>query len=150
MYCKIVSFICCLLFSAAGSCQQAPTPKSSLAKPIKTNEANNQKIYINPDKGPEMTGGLDAWKHYLAQSLDTTIPIKNNAPSGKYIVVIRSIVSYFGIISDVRAETKHGYGMEEEAKRVVQKYPRWEPAIKAGRPVNAFMRQEITFVVPAR
>jgi len=150
MLSKIVPFIVCLLFSYAARSQQAATPRSLPPKPNKTTSVTNEKIYINPDKAPEMSGGVDAWKKYLADRLDIGVPVKNHAPAGKYIVVVKSIVSYFGLISDIRAETKHGYGMEEEAKRVIKKCPRWKPAFKAGTPVNAFMRQEITFVVPAQ
>ena len=52
-----------------------------------------------------------------------------------------------GSISDVRALTKHGYGMEEEAVRVIKKGPAWTPAIQNGRSVNAYRKQPITFQV---
>ncbi|MEO7444607.1 MAG: energy transducer TonB [Ferruginibacter sp.] len=149
MFNKMFPFLICMLFSYAVKSQQKAIPQSLPTKPIKATLISNEKIYINPDKVPEMPGGVDAWKKYLADSLDTNVPIKNRAPAGNYVVVVKSIVSYFGKISDIRAETKHGYGMEEEAKRVIKNCTRWKPAFKAGVPVNAFMRLEITFVVPA-
>ena len=45
-----------------------------------------------------------------------------------YTVVVRFIVSRDGSISDVVAETKHGYGMEAEAMKIIKKGPKWTPA----------------------
>lgn len=61
--------------------------------------------------------------------------------------MVKFIVSKDGSISDVQAETNFGYGMEKEAIKVIQKGPKWTPALQNGRHVNAFRRQPITFVV---
>ncbi len=52
-----------------------------------------------------------------------------------------------GRIKDATAETKFGFGMEEEAIRVITKSPKWNNAIQMNRPVNAYRRQPITFMV---
>ncbi|RYZ82687.1 MAG: TonB family protein [Proteobacteria bacterium] len=75
------------------------------------------------------------------------MPIEESAPEGTYTVVVRFIVSKDGSISDVVAETKHGYGMEQEAVKAIKKGPKWTPALQNGRHVNAYRRQPITFVV---
>ena len=62
-------------------------------------------------------------------------------------MIVKFIVSKDGSISDVQAESKHGYGMEEEAVKVIRKGPKWTPALQNGRNVNAYRRQPITFVV---
>ncbi|MBC7873898.1 MAG: energy transducer TonB, partial [Ferruginibacter sp.] len=41
----------------------------------------------------------------------------------------------------------HGYGMEEEAIKVIKKGPKWEPAVQNGRQVKAYRKQPITFQV---
>ena len=43
--------------------------------------------------------------------------------------------------------TNHGYGMEEEAMRVIKKGPKWTPAVQNGRSVKAYRKQPITFQV---
>ncbi|MEQ1678624.1 MAG: energy transducer TonB, partial [Chitinophagaceae bacterium] len=43
--------------------------------------------------------------------------------------------------------TNHGYGMEEEAMRVIKKGPKWTPAVQNGRQVKAYRKQPITFQV---
>ena len=57
------------------------------------------------------------------------------------------IVDREGAISDVKALSNHGYGMEEEAVKVIRKGPAWVAAIQNGRPVKAYRKQPITFVV---
>jgi protein TonB len=67
--------------------------------------------------------------------------------SGTYQVIVKFIVSKDGSISDVQAETKHGFGMEDEAVKIIKRGPKWTPALQNGRNVNAYRRQPITFVV---
>jgi protein TonB len=57
------------------------------------------------------------------------------------------VVDKEGNISDLRALTNHGYGMEQEAVRVIQKGPKWTPAQQNGRHVKAYRKQPITFQV---
>jgi len=66
---------------------------------------------------------------------------------GKYAVIARFIVNKQGIVSDIKAETNLGYGMEQEVVRVISKSGNWQPAMQNGRPVNAYRRQPITFLL---
>ena len=87
------------------------------------------------------------WQAFLSENIKAKVPVKNGAPFGKYQVIVRFIVSTNGKVSDIRAETTHGYGMEEEVIRVMKKSPKWNPAILLGKTVNAYRRQPITFMV---
>ena len=60
---------------------------------------------------------------------------------------VKFVVDVEGHVSDIIALTKHGFGMEEEAVRVIRKSAKWEPAVFEGRMVKAYRRQMITFVV---
>ena len=71
----------------------------------------------------------------------------NGAPPGTYQVIVKFIVSKDGSISEVNAESKHGFGMEEEAVKIIKRGPKWTPALQNGRNVNAYRRQPITFIV---
>ncbi len=104
------------------------------------------------DEGPRVTVDLDAkfngnWKQYLERNLVAEIPVNNSAPAGRYSVEVKFVVDVEGHVSDIVALTKHGYGMEEEAIRVIRKSAKWEPAVFDGRMVKAYRRQLITFVV---
>lgn len=105
------------------------------------------KIFNKVEVEAGFPGGDAAWRRYLQNNLDANTPIDNGAQEGTYQVIVRFVVSKDGSISDVQAETKHGFGMEAEAIKVIKKGPRWTPALQNGRHVNAYRRQPITFVV---
>ena len=116
---------------------------SDTIKPIVT----DNKIFDRVEIPPLFPGGNAIWKKYLERNLDASIPLKKKAPDGIYTVVIQFIVDKEGSISDVRSLTKHGYGMEEEALRVIKAGPGWTPAVQNGRVVKAYKKQPVTFVV---
>ena len=91
--------------------------------------------------------GSADWKSFLAENLKTTVPVTKGAPIGTYQVVVKFIVRKSGKLTDIEAETNLGYGMEDEVMRVIKKSPRWNPAILMCKPVDAYRRQPITFVV---
>lgn len=102
---------------------------------------NPRRVIVNDIK----KGG--AWKEFLVNNLNSTVPVKNGAPAGLYTVIVRFVVDEKGDVIYVKSETNHGYGMEKEAERVIKLSPKWEPAIKEGKPVKALRRQPISFVV---
>jgi periplasmic protein TonB len=89
----------------------------------------------------------DNWARFLLKHLNPETPVENNASTGRYSVVIQFVVDKEGNVSDIKALTNHGHGMEEEAIRVLKKSPQWEPAIQNGHKVKAYHRQVITFQV---
>ncbi len=87
------------------------------------------------------------WKKFLERNLNPEVPNDNGAPTGSYSVVIRFVVDTEGNVSDIKALTAHGYGLEEEAIRVLRKASKWEPAIQNGVKVKAYRKQVIIFQV---
>lgn len=87
------------------------------------------------------------WGKYLQRNLNAEVAINAGAPAGTYQVVVQFIVDREGNVSDVKALTNHGYGMEEEAMRAIRKAPKWTPAVQNGRQVKAYRKQPITFMV---
>jgi len=37
--------------------------------------------------------------------------------------------------------------MEKEVMRIIKKGPKWQPAMQDGKPLNAYRRQPVTFMV---
>ena len=105
------------------------------------------KIFTKVENEAQFPGGQQAWIRYLQKNLNANAPVDNGAPPGTYQVIVKFIVSKDGSISDVNAETKHGYGMEDEAVKIIKRGPKWTPALQNGRNVNAYRRQPITFIV---
>jgi protein TonB len=87
------------------------------------------------------------WKAFLERNLNANIPVDNAAPAGNYPIDVQFVVDTNGIVSDIKPLTNLGYGMEQEAVRVLKKATKWEPAIQNGRKVKAYRRQRITFQV---
>ena len=88
------------------------------------------------------------WKAFLERNLNGNIPLDNGAPAGHYSVVIQFVVDKEGNVSDITPLTSQGYGMEQEAVRVIKKATKWEPAFQNGTKVKAYRRQVIIFQVP--
>jgi periplasmic protein TonB len=87
------------------------------------------------------------WKAFLEKNLNPNVPSDNGAPAGRYPVVMQFVVDLDGNVSDIKALSSNGYGMENEAIRVLKKAAKWEPAIQNGRKVKAYRKQVITFEV---
>jgi periplasmic protein TonB len=110
-------------------------------------DEDENKVFEKVEVEASFKGGEREWRKYLERNLDANVPVDNGASAGTYQVVIQFIVDKEGRISDVKALTSHGNGMEEEAVRVIKKGPDWVPAIQNGRNVKAYRKQPITFVV---
>jgi protein TonB len=95
----------------------------------------------------EFPGGVDAWIKFLRNNIHDDIPANNNAPTGSYTVVVSFIIDEMGNITNVTAETNPGYGMAEEAVRVISTSPKWQPAPGNNHSVNYRQRQSIIFEV---
>lgn len=92
-------------------------------------------------------GGNGAWKNFLERNLRGEVPVDNGATPGTYSVIVQFIVDVHGNVSDIKAITNLGFGMEQEAIRVLKKSGKWTPAIQNGREVKAYRKQPITFQV---
>jgi periplasmic protein TonB len=119
--------------------------KAVVVAPV--DNTNYDQTFTKVEVEASFKGGEAAWRNYLTRNLNASAPIDNGANPGQYTVVVQFIVDREGNISEVTSLTKHGYGMEEEAMRVIRRGPKWEPAIQNGRKVKAYRKQPITFVV---
>ena len=126
----------------------APPPeKSTGVVEAPKQEEDYDKVFTVVQIPAEFPGGLPAWTKYLERNLNRDVPNDNGAPPGKYTVIVSFIVSKDGSISDVTAESDPGYGTKAEAIKVIQKGPKWKPAVQNGRNVIYRHKQSITFVV---
>ena len=114
-----------------------------------TNSSDQEnKLTIEQAKNePSFRGGQIQWRKYLEKQLNANIPVDNGAPEGTYTVEVEFVVGVDGFISNVKALTNHGFGMEEEVIDLIKKGPRWEPAEQNGEKIKAIKKQPVTFVV---
>jgi len=113
----------------------------------KKEDPDENKIFDKVEIEAAFPGGDSKWRRYLETNCNGQVATDNGAPEGTYTTIIQFVVDKEGNISDVRPMTNHGYGMEEEAMRVIKKGPKWTPAIQNGRSVKAYRKQPITFQV---
>ncbi|HET6995629.1 MAG TPA: N-acetylmuramoyl-L-alanine amidase, partial [Chitinophagaceae bacterium] len=100
-------------------------------------------IFEKSEIEPSFPGGSTVWMKYFERNLNPDVPVENNAPEGSYTVWVQFVVKKDGSISDVKALTNHGFGMEQEAIRSIKNGPNWLPAIQNGRKVNAFRKMQL-------
>ncbi|MEK7225808.1 MAG: energy transducer TonB [Bacteroidota bacterium] len=117
------------------------------AKNVSGSDSSEFRVFEKVEIEAKFPGGDEAWRKYVENNLKAETPVLYGAPAGSYTVIVQFVVDKDGNISDVRAVTKHGYGMEGEVIRVIKKGPKWIPAFQDGRNVKAYRRQPVTFVV---
>ncbi len=108
---------------------------------------DENKIFDKVEIEAKFPGGDAKWRQYLERNCNAQVATDAGAPEGTYTTVVQFVVDKEGNISDVKAMTNHGYGMEEEAVRTIRKGPNWTPAVQNGRQVKAYRKQPITFQV---
>ncbi|MET0464624.1 MAG: energy transducer TonB, partial [Chitinophagaceae bacterium] len=91
--------------------------------------------------------GEGSWRSYIQQKLNPQVPVNKGAKAGIYTVLIQFVVAADGSIKDIKPLTGYGFGMEQEAMRVIRSAPRWNPAVQFGRNVNAYRLQPISFAI---
>jgi hypothetical protein len=143
----ISAFIFCLLLSSPVKSQPTANNLPLPQKENKPADLPDDKLHLNPAKQAEFPTGEEGWKQYLEKNIDHGLPARNHAPAGRYTVLVRCIVNYWGAVSDVVAQTRYGYGMEQEVARVIKNVPRWVPARQGGRAVNSYKNLSVTFTV---
>jgi periplasmic protein TonB len=104
-------------------------------------------IYDRVELEASYPGGESAWRIFLEKNLNGNIASDNKAPAGTYTVVVQFVIDKEGNVSEIKALTSHGYGMEAEVIRMLKKSPKWIPAQTNGRQVKVYRKQPVTFLV---
>lgn len=144
---------------------QVPADSIALAKSEPPTEATditvaNKETTVDSDrkdkntKTPEVYSKVEVdakypgnWRSFLEKNLNGQVAVDNGAAPGNHTTIVQFIVDTDGNISDVKALTNVGYGLEQEAIRVIKLSGKWSPAITNGKFVKAYRKQPITFQV---
>lgn len=122
-------------------------PVSRKTDSLRARQPDSSGVYRMVEIEASFPGGDEAWINYLQNNLNGAIPVQFGAPEGTYTVIVQFVVDTGGRISDVKALTRHGFGMEAEVMRIIRRGPKWTPASQEGRLVKAYRRQPVTFSV---
>lgn len=104
-------------------------------------------VFTRVEVEPKFVGGDMGRRKFLQKNLNVAIAYDNKAPKGSYTTVLQFIVEKDGSLTEIKALTTHGYGIEQEAVRAMKNSPKWEPGMQNGRVVRSYHKMPITFVV---
>lgn len=101
-------------------------------------------IVSKADKMPRFKGGDKKLQAYLNKNLNYPKLAKENRVEGT--IYISFVVTKKGKITDItQLNKKNGWGLDEEAYRVVKSMPKWKPAKQNGKRVNCKLTLPIKF-----
>ena len=128
-------------YSVLATYPSAADSTNPLIRKMKPQDLTWESAGINP----EFPGGEKEWQKFLQKNLDKSVPASRGAKKGEYTVWITFFVDKDGRPSDWQVVTNPGYGMNEEALRIVKNVPAWTPAIQGGQKVKCLKQVAITF-----
>jgi protein TonB len=99
--------------------------------------------YVVVEKMPEFAGGADALMKYLRNHL--RYPSAALAAQTEGRVFVSFVVQADGTIADISILKGLGYGLDEEAQRVVSQMPTWTPGKQSNHAVPVKFTLPITF-----
>jgi TonB family protein len=95
------------------------------------------------EEAPSFPGGMEAWGKFLTENLEYPALAKRMGVEGTVYLVFE--VRADGSVQNVEILRGIGAGCDEEAMRVINKSPNWDPGKQRGRKVNVRMRLPIRF-----
>lgn len=101
--------------------------------------------FIIVEQPATFPGEAGAWTKFLRKNIKYPRHAKRAGIEGK--VFLSFYVDDKGMISDIKVVRGIGGGCDEEAIRVLQKSPRWNPGLQRGNPVKSPMSLFINFVL---
>jgi TonB family protein len=122
--------------------KQSICPSNILARVNNVAKDGNE-IFDVTEVQPNPPGGMEGWNEYLKANVTYPAEAKSMGIEGTVIVVF--VVNSDGSVSNPEILRGIGGGADEEALRVVQNSPNWEPAKQKNRVVNCRMRLPIRF-----
>lgn len=135
-------FLVLLLTAYTFSCQNLIT--DDLSTQVEAEKSTNDgPVFQIVDQSPDFNGGIEEFYSYVGNTLKYTDNALKNKVSGK--VYVEFVVNKDGSVSDVKVLRGLGYGLDEEAKRVVENSPDWIPGSQKGHIVKVRMVLPITF-----
>jgi N-acetylmuramoyl-L-alanine amidase len=113
----------------------------------KTSSTNQEKVFEKVEVDAMFPGGDVAFTKFAERFMNGKVGVEHKAPQGAYTVWTQFIVNKDGSIREIKSLTKHGYGMEEEAAKIIRKGPKWTPAMQNGRKVSSYRKVKVDFFV---
>jgi len=122
----------------------APPPPPSTVETRMEPDASG--VYANVETSAAYAGGNEAMQKYFNSNLEYPAQATNEGVEGT--VMLSFIVDEKGKIRSPQVVGGNlGYGLDEEAVRVINSMPRWSPAKVKGQPVKTRLTLPVRFVL---
>ena len=120
-------------------------PEDILEEPIFSDDEEPVAIddFVFAEKQASFPGGRDAWMQYLKKNLKYPRKAQRMGIEGK--VYLNFLVDANGHISNIEVPRGIGGGCDQEAIRVLENAPNWNPGLQRGKPVKSPMSLYIVF-----
>ena len=104
---------------------------------------NGEPVFTVVEEQPQFPGGTEAMYKFLGENIKFPEAAKIAHVSGK--VFLSFVVTTEGEIKEVTILKGMGFGIDEEALRVMSQMPRWTPGKQSGKPLNVRYNLPIAF-----
>lgn len=101
---------------------------------------------IGLDVMPEPYGGAAAWSKFLQKNIHYPSQASEAGKQGR--VWLSFVIERDGHLSNIVVQRGAGFGLDEEALRVLKLAPAWKPGKQNGQPVRVQYSIPISFVIP--
>jgi periplasmic protein TonB len=125
------------------SVDEYKAPKA--VKQEEESEVEEQQIFMVVENSPAFPGGDAARMKFLQDNIKYPQMARESGIQGT--VYVTFVVERNGSVTDVKILRGIGGGCDEEALRVVQNMPKWEPGKQRGKPVRVQFNMPIKFTL---
>ncbi|MDX2301230.1 MAG: TonB family protein [Microscillaceae bacterium] len=106
-------------------------------------EEVEEEIFLVVEEKPEPKGGFSAFYEFIGKNTMYPKMAQQNGIEGK--VYVEFVIDKEGKLTDFKVVKGVGFGLDEEALRVLGLAPQWKPGKQRGRPVKVKMTVPIVF-----
>ena len=131
------------LTSAVGKTSNSPTKINYQALLADTVPGKDGKVFTSVEKVPEFPGGFTPFASFLGKNVRYPAHSREHGMQGK--VVISFIVEEDGSLSNIRVARHVAADIDQEAIRVLNLSPKWQPGVQNGKPVRVSYSVPIQF-----
>ncbi|SDH07908.1 TonB family C-terminal domain-containing protein [Dyadobacter soli] len=110
-----------------------------------TKKGSKEPIFALVEEQPEYPGGNKEMFKFLGRNIKYPSAASRADVQGK--VFVNFVVTSTGDIEDVKILKGIGYGCDEEAARVISKFPKWTPGKQDGKAVSVKFTVPINFML---
>src|SRR5262245_17694154 len=104
------------------------------APPVVVPEEPTDEPFLHPEQSAEPKGGFAAFYKYVGDNFKYPPQARRIGIEGR--VFVEFVINKDGMLTEVKAVKGIGAGCDEEAVRVIQSAPPWNPGKQRGKPVR--------------